>query len=170
MKTPFISETLTAEHSAEAFSCGQPALDVWLRTSALHAQSMRTARTFVWHRGDRAVVAFFSLAAHVVRRGEVPARVGRGSPDAIPAVLLARLALDTRLHGEGLGAELLWDALSRSVAAADAAGARLVVVDAIDDAAASFYSHFGFRAPTGQPLRLFQKVCDVAAALKPEPD
>lgn len=170
MKSPFVSETMTAGHSLEAFSCGQPALDVWLRTSALQAQSMRTARTFVWHGGDREVVAFLSLAAHVVRRSEVRARVGRGSPDAIPAILLARLALDTRFHGEGLGAELLWDALSRAVAAADVAGARLVVVDAVDDAAAAFYSHFGFRAPTGQPLRLFQKVSDVAAALKPEPD
>lgn len=170
MKSPFVSETMTARHSVEAFSCAQPALDVWLQTSALHAQSMRTARTFVWHGGDREVVAFFSLAAHVVRRAEVPARVGRGSPDAIPAILLARLALDAHLHGEGLGAELLWDALSRAVAAADAAGARLVVVDAIDEAAAEFHGHFGFRAPAGQPLRLFQKVSDIAAALTEPPE
>lgn len=169
MKSPFISETMTAGHSVVAFSCGQPAIDTWLHSSALHAQSMRTARTFVWHRGDKAVLAFFSLAAHVVRRAEVPGKVGRGSPDAIPAILLARLALDARLQGEGLGAELLWDALSRAVAAADAAGARLVVVDAIDDAAAAFYSHFGFRAPASQPLRLFQKVSDIAAALSPSP-
>lgn len=156
---------MTAEHSLEGFSSGQPSLDGWLRTSALPAQAMRTARTFVWHRGDRAVLAFFSLAAHLVRRSEVPKRVGRGSPEALPAILLARLALDSRLQGEGLGGELLWDALSRSVAAADAAGARVVVVDAIDDAAASFYAHFGFRAAPGQPLRLFQKVSSVEAAL-----
>lgn len=156
---------MTAEHGLGGFSSGQPALDGWLRTSALHAQAMRTARTFVWHRGDRAVLAFFSLAAHLVRRSEVPKRVGHGSPEALPAILLARLALDVRLHGEGLGGELLWDALSHSVAAADAAGARVVVVDAIDEVATSFYAHFGFRAASGQPLRLFQKVSDIEAAL-----
>ena len=86
----------------------------------------------------------------------------------IPAILLARLALDTRLHGEGLGAELLWDALTRCVVASDAAGARVVVVDAIDEDAAAFYARFGFRAPTGQ-LRLVQKVSDVAAALQAKP-
>ena len=95
----------------------------------------------------------------------MPRRVGRGSPEALPAILLARLALDTRLHGERLGGELLWDALSRCVVAANAAGARVVVVDAIDEAAASFYAHFGFRAAPGQPLRLFQKVSDIEAAL-----
>ena len=76
MKTPFVSETMTAEHTFENFSCGNPTLDGWLRIGALHAQSMRTARTFVWHRGDKVVVAFFSLAAHLVRRGDVPGRVG----------------------------------------------------------------------------------------------
>lgn len=166
MKAHFVSETMTTAHTFEGFSSGNPTLDGWLRNGALHAQSMRTARTFIWHRGDKVVIGFFSLAAHLVRRADVPGRVGRGSPDAIPAILLARLALDTRLHGEGLGAELLWDALSRCVVAADAAGARLVVVDAIDDAAAEFHSHFGFQAPTGQALRLFQKVSDIAAALQ----
>lgn len=166
MKVPFVSETLGVEHSPEAFASGQVELDAWLRTAALHTQSMRTARTFVWHRGDGQVVAFFSLAAHLVRRADVPRRMGRGAPDAIPAILLARLALDTHLQGQGLGAELLWDALSRCVAAADAAGARIVVVDAIDAEAAAFYEHYGFRAPPGQPLRLFQKISDIAAALE----
>ena len=166
MKPEFVSQTMNAEHRFAEFSSGQHALGAWLQTSALQAQAMRTARTFVWHRGDRVVVAFFSLAAHLARRSDVPKKVGRGSPDALPAILLARLALDTRLHGEGLGAELLWDALSRSVTAANAAGARVVVVDAIDEAAASFYVHFGFRAATGQPMRLFQKISDIEAALR----
>jgi hypothetical protein len=57
---------------------------------------MRTARTFVWHTGDQVVVAWFSLAAHLVVRADLPLRIGRGSPDAPPAVLLARLASPPR--------------------------------------------------------------------------
>jgi hypothetical protein len=46
-------------------------------------------------------VAYFSLASHLVVRADLPAKLGRGSPDAIPAVLLARLALDRSLRGRG---------------------------------------------------------------------
>jgi GNAT superfamily N-acetyltransferase len=161
----FVSETLTDQHLLEQFSCGNPALDAWLQEHARHAQSMRTARTFVWHTGDQLVVAYFSLAAHVIVRADLPPRIGRGAPDAIPAVLLARLALDQSLHGQGLGGELLIDALSRAVKASEVAAARLVVVDAIDEAAASFYEHHGFIAVPGNRQRLVQKIGDIAAAL-----
>jgi len=161
----FVSETLADHHLLDQFSCGNDALDTWLLRHARHAQSMRTARTFVWHAGDQIAVAYFSLAAHLVVRAELPHKIGRGSPDAIPAVLLARLALDRSLHGRGLGGELLLDAVGRAVAASDVAAARLVVVDAIDEAAAAFYEHHGFIAVPGNRQRLVQKTSDIAAAL-----
>jgi GNAT superfamily N-acetyltransferase len=161
----FVSETLGDHHLLEHFSSGNDALYVWLQRHAGHAQSMRTARTFVWHAGDDVVVAYFSPAAHLVVRADLPARVGRGAPDAIPAVVLARLALDRSLHGQGLGGELLLDALRRAVEASEVAAARLVVVDAIDEAAAAFYEHHGFIAIPGNRQRLVQKINDIAAAL-----
>jgi len=163
----FVSEPLGSDHDLERFDSGVEPLDRWLRTSAAQAQRMRTARTFVWHEDGAQVVAYVSLAAHLVVRAELPKRVARGSPDAIPALLLARLALDRRLHGQGLGGELLWDALSRACAAADIAAARVVVVDAIDADAAAFYGHHGFTAVPDNPNRLVQKVSDIAAALLP---
>jgi GNAT superfamily N-acetyltransferase len=161
----FVSETLADHHLVEQFSSGNHALDAWLHHHARHAQSMRTARIFVWHTGDQVVVAYFSLAAHLVVRTDLPPKIGRDSPDAIPAVLLARLALDRSLHGQGLGGELLLDALSRAAQASDVAAARLVVVDAIDEAAAAFYEHHDFIAVPGNRQRLVQKTSDIAAAL-----
>ncbi len=165
--TGFVSEPLAGLHHPADFHSGVEALDHWLVGHAAHAQAMRTARTFVWHTGDRRVVAYFSLAAHLVVRADLPRRVGRGSPDAIPAVLLARLALDRSLHGRGLGGELLWDALSRAVAAAEIAAARVVVVDAIDSSAAAFYEHHGFVGVPDNANRLVQKISYIAAALAP---
>jgi hypothetical protein len=69
---------------------------------------------------------------------EAPRSIGRGPPRQIPAILLAKLALNRSLQGRGLGAELLVLALSKIVDAARAAGGKLVVVDAIDEAAAPF--------------------------------
>jgi GNAT superfamily N-acetyltransferase len=162
----WISERLEPRHRLDDFGSGQAPLDDWLRRSAIHAQAMRTAQTFVWHGGDDIVTAYFSLAAHLVTRAELPKRVGHGAPTSIPAVLLARLALHRSLHGRGLGGELLWDALSRTVMASDIAAARVVVVDAIDDVASRFYARHGFIAAPGNPHRLVQKVGDIAAALK----
>lgn len=65
-------------------------------------------------------------------------------PDPAPVVLPARLALDRAERGQGLGGELLVDALRRCVRGSREFGARAVVVDAIDDDAAAFDRHFGF--------------------------
>lgn len=161
----FVSELLGEQHDLDGFNSGKPELDAWLRSSAAHAAAMNTGRTFVWHAGDGRVVAYFTLAAHLVAHESLPSKVGRGSPDAIPAVLLARLALHRSLHGQGLGSELLWDALSRAVAASHQVAARLVVVDAIDEDAVSFYQHHGFIPVPGNPHRLVQKMTSIEAAL-----
>jgi predicted N-acetyltransferase YhbS len=161
----FVSEALTDQHDLSQFSCGKEELDDWLRSSALHAAAMNTGRTFVWRADQRGVVAYFTLAAHLIAREQIPRKVGRGSPQMIPAVLLAKLALDESLAGQGLGGELLWDSLSRATAASQQAAARLVVVDAIDDRAVSFYEHFGFTPLPGNPRRLVQKMSDIDAAL-----
>lgn len=163
--TRYVSERLAPHHQLDDFRCGVEALDRWLIDHATHAQAMRTAQTFVWQRGDDRVVGYFSLAAHLVVRGELPKKLGRGSPTSIPAVMLARLALDVGLHGEGLGGELLWDALTRARAASDIAAARLVVVDAISAIAAAFYEHHGFTPIPANPNRLVQKMSDIASAL-----
>jgi len=159
------SEPLDERQDLSSFESGAPALDEWLRRSALHTQRMRTARTFVWIRERRTVVAYYSFAAHLGVREELPDRIARGSPDRIPSILLARLALDRALQGQGLGEQLLLDALSRAVAASDAAGARIVIVDAIDERAGGFYEHYGFTPVPGQPLRLVRKISDIAKAL-----
>ncbi|MCB0978961.1 MAG: GNAT family N-acetyltransferase [Acidimicrobiales bacterium] len=161
----FRSERLSEDHNVDDFASGNDALDDWLKRHAHHAAAMNTGRTFVWHSGEDRVVAYFTLAAHRVRRENVARRAGRGSPIEIPAVLLARLALHTNLHGQGLGGELLWDALTRTVAAGSIAAARLIVVDAIDDNAADFYEHHGFLPSPDDPHLLVQKLSDIARSL-----
>lgn len=82
----------------------------------------------------------------------------------IPAVLLARLALSESLHGQGLGAVLVADALQRVVDATRTVAARLVVVDALHERVARFYETLGFRRIPAS-LLLVQKVADIESAL-----
>ena len=167
--SPYRSEHLAADHELDAFASGNDVLDDWLRRSARHAEAANTGRSFVWVEagsgaGSRVVVGYFTLAAHLLARVDVPTSVGRGSPEAIPAILVGRLALDRALHGQGLGGQLLLDALERAVDASARAAGRLIVVDAIDDDAVRFYQHYGFRACPGS-RRLVRKTSEVSRAL-----
>ena len=71
---------------------------------------------------------------------------------------------DLPLHGQG--ERLLAHALKRILRAADAGGGRLVVVDAIIDAAAGFYERFGFRQIPGT-MRWWMKVAALRRATLP---
>lgn len=159
------SERLRADHDLSDFSSGNPSLDEWLRGAALVADRSGTGRTYVLVDDPGDVVAYFTLAPHLIRRSEVPARAAHGAPDAIPSVLLARLALHESLHGQGIGGALLAHALGVALEAVRTAGGRLVVVDAIDEDAASFYVHHGFVRVPEDPYRLVIKVSVVARSL-----
>lgn len=163
-------ERLGAGHELSEFRSDKDELDSWLRRHALAAQQMDTARTFLLVRASAGasglVAGYFSLTMGSVLRAEAPAKLVRGLP-AYPVgmVLLARLAVDRSEQGKGLGALLLAEALRKAVAAGEAAAARLVVVDAIDDEAAKFYTHHGFIAAPGHSLRLYRRMKDIRASL-----
>jgi len=65
-------------------------------------------------------------------------------PDPIPAIVLGRLAVDTRWQGQGLGADLLQDAVLRALRGSREIGARVLLCHAIDASATAFYLHHGF--------------------------
>jgi GNAT superfamily N-acetyltransferase len=159
-------ERLHADHNVANFSSGVEELDDWLRRHALAAQQMDSARTFVVARGARAV-GYVSLTMGSVQRVDAPPRLVRGLP-AYPVgmVLIARLAIDETEQSAGLGTRLLADALRMAVAAGDAAAARLVVVDAIEQRAAQFYRRNGFTDHLAHPLRLYRRMKDVRASLR----
>jgi GNAT superfamily N-acetyltransferase len=133
-------------HGVDSFTCGHEVLDRWLRAHAGQSQRRDAARTFVTAEPDGAVVGYYTLVAAQVRHVTATAPVGRGMSRhyPIPVALLARLAVDRRQQGAGLGASLVLDALQRVIRASDEIAVRAIIVDAIDESAASFYRHFGF--------------------------
>ncbi len=162
-------ERLEATHDVSAFSCGNDELDDWLKRHALAAQAMDTARTFVLV-SRRKVLGYFSLTMGSVQRHDAPAKLVRGLPQyPVGIVLLARLAVDRSTQGQGLGSRLLAHALRKALAAGEAAAARLVVVDAIDDDAVTFYQRHGFIAVPEHPRRLYRRTKDIRASLVRDP-
>ncbi len=153
-----------ANHDLGSFSCGNADLDDWLRRHARTATGQGT-RTYVVIDDAGVVVGYFAIAPHLLARDDASCRRARGAPDRIPAILLAKLALDTSIQGRGLGSELLVVALEVTVSAARRAGGRIVLVDALNDDARNFYERHDFEPLPGQTHRLVMKLSSVARAL-----
>lgn len=157
-------EPLAETHDVTTFTSGNGQLDEWLGAHARQATGQGT-RTYVVVADGQTVVGYLSIAPHVVERTNAPKKIARGAPRQIPSILLAKLALSQSLQGRGLGAELLVRALHTIVDAARTAGGKLIVVDAIDDAAAAFYRRHDFEPLPNQPERLVMKISTAAKAL-----
>ena len=167
MSKPFRVEVLEAAHLLEAFSCGSEALDVFLQRHALANQRSDSARSYVICGDGRHVVAYYSLAVGAVDHAGVPLRIARGlARHPIPVMLLARLAVDRSVQGRGLGQALLKDAVLRTLQAAEIAGIRALLVHAKDDAARSWYEHFGFEPSPTDPLHLLLLMKDLRALVR----
>lgn len=158
-------EPLGDAHDRAAFACGNPALDTWLKQHAHRATGQGTRTYLLIDETTVAIAGYYALAPHLVEREQTPLNVSRGAPQRIPAILLAKLALREDLQGQGLGAELLVHALTTIIAAARSAGGRIIVVDALDERAASFYRAHDFQPSPVDPHRLFIKLSAAARAL-----
>ena len=147
-------EKLRREHLLDSFDCGKEDLNRFLKRQAWNSQQAHSAQTYVLVK-DLRVLGYYSLAAGSVTHEEATERVKKGlARHPIPVILLARLAVDASVHGKGLGSALLKDALLRTAQAADAIGARALLVHAKDDSAKAFYEHFTFEASPSDPYHL----------------
>jgi GNAT superfamily N-acetyltransferase len=159
-------EKLRPDHAVEGFDCGNEPLNRFLQQFALINQSTGGAQTYVGL-ADHVIVGYHSLAVGSVSYTGAPARVTKGlARHPIPIMLLARLAVDSRWQGQGIGAALLKDAMLRTLHAADIAGIRALVVHAKDERARTFYEHFNFLPSPSDPLHLFILLKDVRRLLK----
>jgi GNAT superfamily N-acetyltransferase len=154
-------ELLGSDHRLDEFDCGKHAsLTRWLKRLARMNQASGDSRTYVVHR-ELAVVGYYSLAPGSISRNEAIPRASKSAPDPIPIVLLARLAVDKREQGQGIGPALLKDALKRAYAGAEIIGGRAILVHAMDTDAAAFYRKYGFESCPGLELHLMMLMKDL---------
>lgn len=153
-------------HDRAAFDCGEPALDDWLKRYAGQSRRGDTAATWVITDGADAVVAYASLAMTAIDRSSAPAKIRKGSPDPVPALLLGRLAVDRPHHGLGLGTALVAHVLATALELNTKAACKAVVVSALSADAHRWWTRLGFQPlepnePTSLDLYLLTSTIQV---------
>jgi GNAT superfamily N-acetyltransferase len=166
---------LTKEDDCTSFSCGQADLDRFFEHYAGQNQfKLFLAVTYV-ALVDARIVGFATVAASSLERSQVPsARLQKRLPNyPLPVLRLARLGVDTRAQGLGIGTALLRQVFAIALSQRAAMGCVGVVADVKPDAV-PFYAALGFVAVDGvregllssEPLPMFLAIETVAAALE----
>ena len=159
----------------EGFDCGDEPLNNYLKRHAwTNQQKVSIGVTYVAvdESAPRIVLGYFTLATSSVPRERFPKKFVRGLPPYdLPLILLARLAVDKRFSGRGLGHALLSEALKITLRVADEVGCRCIITDAYPDKA-GWYARYGFLPLEGaaatSPKRLFLDVRTIRRALSSE--
>ncbi|MGF1615618.1 MAG: GNAT family N-acetyltransferase [Gammaproteobacteria bacterium] len=164
---------LAWDDDRSSFSCGQADLDRFFEHYAGQNQfKLHLAVTYVAVVAAR-IVGFATVAASSIERASVPsARLRRRLPAyPLPVLRLARLGVDTRTQGVGIGKALLRHVLTLAVEQRDRLGCVGVVTDAKAQAV-GFYQSLGF-VPVegiregllhGEPLPMFLAIDTIASA------
>ena len=161
--TFFAPEPIAGYHRTEDFSCGVASLDAWLCEKAWKNAIIGASRTFVVTDEHDAVIAYYALSTGALERGELPKGLQRNTLSSIPVLVLGRFAVDVRHQGEGVGRSMLMDALVRCERVGSEVGFMFIVVHPVDDAAASFWKHWGFVDAPSTPPVLILSLTDVRA-------
>lgn len=166
----FRIELLQRRHPRKQFSSGQPAVDDWLKTKALQHQTKHLSSTKVLVTQEGTISGYYTLAPAQIDFADLPAEVVRRLPHRmLPIATLAWLGVDKAHQRQGLGSRLLGQALRDCWEGGKVFPFVLVVIDAVDDNARSFYARFGFTPLPGQPYRMFLSAKQLDAMMQAEP-
>jgi GNAT superfamily N-acetyltransferase len=144
---------LEESDSAASFDCGDEPLNTYLQRHAwTNQQKISIGVTYVAvdDAAPHTVLGYFTLATSSLPRDRLPKKYVRGLPPYdLPLILLARLAVDKRFSGRGLGHALISEALKITLHVAEEVGCRCVITDAYRDKAA-WYARYGFLPLEGE--------------------
>ncbi len=155
-------------HRRDEFASGDESLDDWLHRYAGQNRRGNTAAVWVIADAEHSVVCYATLSMTSVDRSTSPRPLAQGAPAQIPALLVGRLATDTRVSGIGLGTQMVKHILATAAELNVKAACRAVVVTALDPSAFGWWQRFGFdpfdsQDPTNLDLYLLTQ--DIGATL-----
>src|SRR6185437_8924101 len=138
-------EPIAKKHDRKSFDCGDSTLNDFLQRYARQSHDSGATKTFLAVEStDNSIFGFSSLAPGALAYAEVPETLRRGlARHDVPGFRLARIGVDRRRQGQGLGGQLLAAAARRCILAAAEVGGVVLIIDAKNDSAARWYVGYG---------------------------
>lgn len=125
------------------FDCGDESLNKYLKTFAYLNDTNNLSKTFIAHDGDT-IIGFVTLCNAQIGFKEMPDGYQKEMPKyPVPAVKIARLAVDTKYQNKGYGKELLLFTFKKIIQVSLSTGVKAVIVDAKEQSK-MFYEKYGF--------------------------
>jgi GNAT superfamily N-acetyltransferase len=153
-------EPLGAHHLRGDFCCTNGPIQNFCRGHIEEANAAYTIRAFVACEGERNdVLGFYYLCLTAYDLDKAGREIGDRKAkvlDAMSAVYLGMIGVHTDHMKEGIGKALMRDAFQRVLTIAQNAGTYALTLDAVDEAAATYYSDkFGFQRFSDGGLEMF---------------
>ena len=161
-------EPISKKHDRKSFDCGDGALNEFLRRYARKSHERGGAKTFLAiDDADKIILGFYSLSPASVDYARTPEIVRRGlARRDVPGFRLARLAVDSRFQGQGMGGQLLLAAGRRCLLAAAEVGGVVLVIDAKNERVAGWYARYGAVPLLDTQLSLLLPLATIEVALR----
>lgn len=162
-------ELISKSQDGTSFDCGDVALNDFLQKYARQSHERGASKTVVAveDADHKKILGFYSVAPGALTYADTPEIMRRGlARHDVPGFRLARIARGIRLHGQGLGGQLLAAAARRCLRAASVAGGVLLIIDAKNKRAADWYASYGAVALNSRPTTLVMSLVTFAHDLK----
>jgi GNAT superfamily N-acetyltransferase len=167
--TAWHEEPIGKKHDRQAFDCGEEALNEFLRRYARQSHDLGGAKTFlaIDDADNKTILGYYSLSPASVGYARTPEIIRRGmARHEVPGFRLARLAVDRRLQGLGIGGQLLLAAGRRCLLASAEVGGVVLVIEAKSERVAGWYASYGAVPLLDAPLSLLLPLATIEAALQ----
>jgi GNAT superfamily N-acetyltransferase len=167
--TAWHEEPIGKKHNREAFDCGEEALNDFLRRHARQSHELGGAKTFlaIDDADNKTILGFYSLSPAAIAYARTPEIIRRRlARHDVPGFRLARLAVDRKFQGQGIGAQLLFAAGRRCLWASTKVGGVVLVIDAKNERVAGWYATYGAMPLLDAPLTMVLPLATIEAVLK----
>lgn len=154
-------------HDRKNFDCGEPSLNKYLQTIARQHDKLDLSRTFVMttDKNDPNIIGYYTLTTCHIDISSVPEPLRKkySQQHGIQGALIGRLAVNKDNQNQGLGTNLLMDAMYRIVQSSFGLPCPLIVIDPKNSRVKEFYREFGFEEISPDDNRMYMRLSEIKA-------